>query len=80
MQREPNEVARVNAVSEDGREYVIITYQSVNVHATQLDGTTPRTPGMKFYETPQGDKVSRVDDETFHIIPLDLMVTVVSSE
>ena len=71
---------RFQATAEDGTVYTIIEYIAV-VHTghmgskakgepTEIDGKLPR------YETTEGYAVNPVDEHTFEIVPLGVMVSI----
>ncbi|GEM_PF-552652 len=73
-EKEIREIDRFDVSSEDGRVFTIVVYQNFIISHPH-GGATSRIPGLKKAETTEGYHVNHKDDDTFHIVELDLIVT-----
>lgn len=72
--KESREVDRFDASSDDGRIFTIVVYQDFIISHSH-DGAISRIPGLKTAKTTDGYYANYKDDNTFHIVELDLIVT-----
>jgi len=67
------EVDRFVAEAEDKHLYTIIVTQKIGV-SRSLDGKMFRTPGIKSARTSEGYSVNYIDENTYKIVDLNLVV------
>ncbi len=66
-------VERFDAKADDGRVFVVSRYQSSHAAPT-FDNPRQTVAGFSKFETAEGYACDRIDDDTFKIVPLDLIV------
>lgn len=66
------------AVSDDGREFRIVVYTTMLDNRTFDDPDAAPSEGLKSARTAEGYACNRIDDTTWKIVQLDLIVRRVS--
>lgn len=61
------EVERIYVTDSHGSKLQVICYQEFHVHPL-LDGTQDVTPGLKYYEDMNRNKVNKLSDKEFQVV------------